>query len=169
MGHLRTQKMTKKNFTHRCVKFISLFTIGLGLLAVSAEVFAQKIDTAQNIFQLNEVQIQQYRLSRQNLSPVPLQILTAQELKRMNSLSVADAIRYFSGVQLKDYGGVGGLKTINIRSMGTNHTGVFYDGVALNNAQNGQVDLGKFSLDNMEEISLVSGQSADLLINCGVA
>ena len=25
-------------------------------------------------------------------------------------LSVADAIRYFSGVQLKDYGGVGGLK-----------------------------------------------------------
>jgi vitamin B12 transporter len=31
---------------------------------------------------------------------------------------VADALRYFSGLQLKDYGGVGGIKTVNIRSMG---------------------------------------------------
>ena len=40
----------------------------------------------------------------------------------------------FSGVQLKDYGGVGGLKTINIRSMGTNQVGVFYNGIQLGNA-----------------------------------
>ncbi len=160
MGIILTQKMTKIKFTRDFVKFISLFFIGLGLLAFPKMIFAQKTDTIQ---QLNEVQIHQRRLSLQNLSPVPIQVLTAQELKRMNSLSVADAIRYFSGVQLKDYGGVGGLKTVNVRSMGTNHTAVFYDGVALSNAQNGQVDLAKFSLDNMEEISLVSGQSANLL------
>lgn len=76
----------------------------------------------------------------------------------MNSLSVADALRYFSGLQLKDYGGVGGIKTVNIRSMGTNHLGIFYDGIELGNAQNGQIDLGQFSLDNVEEISLYNGQ-----------
>ncbi len=80
----------------------------------------------------------------------------------MNALNVADAVRYFSGVQLKDYGGAGGLKTIDVRSMGTNHTAVFYNGVELGDAQNGQVDLGKFSLDNVEEIDLYNGQNGNI-------
>lgn len=93
---------------------------------------------------------------------IPAQRLTGEDLRTLNSLSVADAIRYFSGIQVKDYGGVGGLKTVNIRSMGTHHVGVFYDGIQLGNAQNGTVDLGKFSLDNMEEISLYNGQKSDI-------
>ncbi|HBK30827.1 MAG TPA: TonB-dependent receptor, partial [Porphyromonadaceae bacterium] len=52
---------------------------------------------------------------------IPAQKLTGEELKALNSFSVADAIRFFSGIQIKDYGGIGGLKTVNIRSMGTNH------------------------------------------------
>ncbi len=94
---------------------------------------------------------------------IPVQRLSGEELRRLNSLSVADALRYFSGVQIKDYGGVGGLKTVNIRSMGTNHTGVSYDGIQLGNAQNGQIDLGQFSLDNMEAISLHNGQKSNIL------
>jgi outer membrane cobalamin receptor len=76
---------------------------------------------------------------------------------------VADALRYFSGIQLKDYGGVGGIKTVNIRSMGTHHLGISYDGIELGNAQNGQIDLGQFSLDNVEEITLFNGQKSALL------
>ncbi len=90
------------------------------------------------------------------------QTLGGVQLKKMNALSVADAIRYFSGVQIKDYGGVGGLKTVNIRSMGTNHMGVYYNGVQLGNAQNGQIDLGKYSLENIEEIQLYNGQKSDI-------
>ncbi|WP_029904619.1 TonB-dependent receptor domain-containing protein [Prevotella sp. 10(H)] len=93
---------------------------------------------------------------------IPAQKLTGDDLKALNSFSVADAIRYFSGIQVKDYGGIGGLKTVNIRSLGTHHVGVFYDGIQLGNAQNGQIDLGKFSLDNMEEISLYNGQKSDI-------
>lgn len=88
----------------------------------------------------------------------PVQILSGKELEKLNVYSVADALRYFSGVQIKDYGGIGGLKTVNIRSMGSHHVGVFYDGIELGNAQNGVVDLGRFSLDNMEVISLYNGQ-----------
>ena len=100
----------------------------------------------------------------QRLAPetVPTQVLAGQELKRLNVVSVADAIRYFSGIQIKDYGGVGGLKTVNIRSMGTQHVGVFYDGVQLGNAQNGQIDLGRFSMDNMEAISVYNGQKSNI-------
>ena len=93
---------------------------------------------------------------------IPAQRLSGEKLEALSSFSVADAIRYFSGVQIKDFGGIGGLKTINIRSMGTNHTGVFYDGIQLGNAQNGQIDLGKFSLDNMEEIALYNGQKSEI-------
>lgn len=94
---------------------------------------------------------------------IPAQVLSGEELRRLNSNSVADALRYFSGVQVKDYGGVGGIKTVNIRSMGTNHTGVVYDGVELGNAQNGQIDLGQFSLDNIEALSLYNGQKSEIL------
>lgn len=93
----------------------------------------------------------------------PVQTLSGIALEKMNSLSVADAVRFFSGVQLKDYGGLGGLKTLNVRSMGTNHTGVFYDGIQLGNAQNGTVDLGRFSLDNIEQIDLYNAQKGVLL------
>lgn len=91
---------------------------------------------------------------------IPVQQLAGEQLGRLSSHSVADALRYFSGLQIKDYGGVGGLKTVNIRSMGTNHVGVFYDGVELGNAQNGTVDLGRFSLDNMESVTLYNGQKS---------
>ena len=93
---------------------------------------------------------------------IPSQQLKGEQLGRLSGLNVADALRFFAGVQLKDYGGVGGIKTVNIRSMGTNHVGVFYDGIQLSNAQNGQVDLGMFSLDNIQNISLYNGQKSQI-------
>ncbi len=106
-----------------------------------------------------------YGKSDPNREVIPTQTLSGKTLQSLNSHSVADAVRYFSGVQLKDYGGVGGVKTLDIRSMGSNHLGVFYDGIQLGNAQNGQIDLGKFSLDNIEEISLYNGQKSNIFQN----
>ena len=37
---------------------------------------------------------------------IPAQHLDGKSLEQLNSHNVADAIRYFSGVQIKDYGGV---------------------------------------------------------------
>ena len=91
---------------------------------------------------------------------IPSQQLKGEELERLSAHSVADAMRYFSGVQMKDYGGVGGVKTVDVRSMGTNHLAVSYDGIVLGNAQNGQIDLGQFSLDNIEEVTLYNGQKS---------
>ena len=91
---------------------------------------------------------------------IPSQKMSGEQLEKLNTHSVADALRYFSGLQLKDYGGVGGIKTVNIRSMGTNHLGIYYDGVELGNAQNGQIDLGQFSLDNVDEVTLYNGQKS---------
>ena len=118
------------------------------------------VEVLDTTLSLSEVSI--VRAYKPYIEVIPAQKLEGEQLQRLNSLSVADAVRYFSGVQLKDYGGVGGVKTLDIRSMGTNHMGVFYDGIQLGNAQNGQIDLGKFSLDNIEEVSLYNGQKSDI-------
>src|SRR5690606_17084684 len=90
--------------------------------------------------------------------------ISKKELGLLNSTSVADAMKYFSGVQIRDYGGIGGMKTMEVRSLSSNHNAIFFNGIAINNAQNGQVDLGKFSLDNLESITLFNGQQSKLLV-----
>lgn len=149
-------------FTFLAISWLGL-AMPLNLLAQTDSLKRSRKDSLEKINELKEVQIKTVKITRRQTSSTPLQILSGADLEKLNSLSVADAVRFFSGVQLKDYGGIGGLKTINVRSMGTNHTAVFYDGVQLGNAQNGQVDLGKFSLDNIEEIELYNGQKSNVL------
>ncbi len=131
------------------------FILAIAFLLAFQFVLAQgKLDSIQY---LKEVVVKAKLI---DIEVVPVQVLSGTVLQKLSVHSVADAIRYFSGVQLKDYGGIGGLKTVNIRSMGSQHVGVFYDGIELGNAQNGVIDLGKFSLDNMESISLYNGQKS---------
>lgn len=119
--------------------------------------WSAEIDTTK-VYELEEVCFSPKRIRR---DIVPFQRMDSVVIDNLGCQSVADAIRFFSGVQIKDYGGVGGIKTINVRSMGTNQMGVFYDGIQLGNAQNGQVDLGRFSLDNIDAIDLYNGQKGD--------
>jgi len=137
----------------RAKRGISLLLI---ITLIANSLFAQ-IDTTKH-FEINEITI----AAPPKIEVFPAQKLTGKELYHLSSHSVTDGIRYFSGVQIKDYGGIGGLKTVDIRSMGAHHTAVFYDGVPIGNAQSGQVDLGKFSLDNMEEVSLYNGQKSEI-------
>jgi vitamin B12 transporter len=152
-----------KNNDARCGIGCLCFAFAIGIAALFPWSLYAQIDTVKSK-QLHEVHIKAKKLDLLQSSPTPVQVLSGEALRRINGLAVADAVRYFSGVQLKDYGGIGGLKTINVRSMGSNHTSVFYDGIQLGNAQNGQVDLGKFSLTNLDEIALYSGQKASQLL-----
>ena len=89
-------------------------------------------------------------------------VRATEEINLANIVSrpaqIADVLRHFNGVQVKDYGGVGGLKTVNIRSLGSEHAGIFIDGIQVDNAQNMQVDLGRFSTDGIGQVSLFNGQ-----------
>ncbi len=134
-------------------RFIVLALLCLTMLPV----FPQEATTLDSTQHVGEVVVWA-RLTQREV--IPSHVMKGEQLERLNSHSIADALRYFAGVQLKDYGGVGGIKTVNVRSMGSSHLGIFYDGVELGNAQNGQVDLGQFSLDNVEEISLYNGQKS---------
>ena len=135
--------------------FTLIYCCSLFLLGINCA-FAQI--NQDSILQLQQVELIKFDDS----TVVPAQELKGDQLRALNSHSVADAVRYFAGVQLKDFGGVGGLKTIDVRGMGSQHVGVFYDGIQIGNAQNGVVDLGKFSLDDFEVISLYNGQRSTI-------
>jgi vitamin B12 transporter len=126
-------------------------------LVIPARVFAQT-DTAKK---LKEVKIKTSPIP-QVQTITPSQQITANDFEHYSAFNVADAIRNFSGVNIKDYGGIGGLKTISVRGLGANHTAVLYDGVQLNDAENGQVDLSKFNLNNVQEITLYNGQPPNI-------
>lgn len=89
------------------------------------------------------------------------QTLAGKELQALSATSIADALKYFAGVQIKDYGGLGGMKTVNVRSLGAQHVGIYIDGIRVTNAQNGTVDLGKFSLSTMETVELYNANKLD--------
>ncbi len=129
-------------------------TLALACMLALTAMAQSKLDSVQHVREIIVVSKPAMR------EVVPSQKLKGELLEQLNTHSVADALRYFSGIQLKDYGGVGGIKTVNIRSMGTHHLGISYDGVQLGNAQNGQIDLGQFSLDNVEDITLYNGQKS---------
>ncbi len=137
----------------RAVASVGLVVVGMSL-PVSAETAAPAPTDSTRL--LKEVVV---TATRRPLATV--QALEGAQLQSLSSTSIADALKYFAGVQIKDYGGLGGLKTVNVRSLGAQHVGVYIDGIRITNAQNGTVDLGKFSLSTLESVSLYNANKLD--------
>ncbi len=129
---------------------------------------AQEVVDTLNGRLLEEVQVTAAPQQVTSRSISPLQVMKANTIQSIGALQVSDAIKFFSGIQVRDYGGIGGLKTVSIRSLGANYTGVVYDGLPVTDYQTGQVDLGRFSTENVETISLVTGENDDLLQTAGM-
>ena len=87
----------------------------------------------------------------------------ARLMQSTGTLQISDVLKYFSGATVKDYGGVGGLKTVSVRGLGASHTAVAYDGIIVTDNQSGQIDLGKFSSSQTESVSMISGPDNDML------
>lgn len=99
----------------------------------------------------------------QKRQAVPMQTMSAVEIQQLGVQNLADVVRHFGGTTVKDYGGVGGLKTVSVRGMGAAHTAVSYDGVVVSDCQAGPIDVGRFNIDNVETVMLAVGQTDDLL------
>ena len=93
-----------------------------------------------------------------------LQVIESREISNLPALNVSDVLKTFAGLVIRDYGGVGGMKTVAMRGFGSQHTAVSYDGIAASDCQTGQIDLSKFSLGNVEQISVNSGTPDDIFL-----
>lgn len=134
---------------------------GFFLLLCPLSMTAQTVtnDSTQTI---EEVVVKGFRIPGNVLASTPIQTLSHTDMERFGIHDMGDALKRFAGVQVKDYGGVGGMKTVNIRGLGAGHTGVTYDGVQVGDCQSGQVDLSRFTLDNVSLVSLQIGQEDNI-------
>ncbi len=71
--------------------------------------------------------------------------------------SIADVVAEQTGVQTRRYGGTGSFQTVSIRGVQGNEVLVLLDGIPLNSAMGGAVDLGAISTDRIGEIEVYKG------------
>ncbi len=114
---------------------------------------------------LDEVEISTQRTPTVMRTATPTQVIDAEKLEHMGALQLSDAIKQMAGVMLKDYGGVGGIKTVSARGLGSQFSAVTIDGIPVDDAQNGQVDLGRYTLGNAAYVSFSQGQEQSSLLS----
>lgn len=116
------------------------------------------------IHELTGVEVTASAAPKSLTSSAPVHVLDAEKLKVTGVTDISDALYRMPGVTLRDYGGAGGLKTVSVRGFGAGHTAVVYDGITLSDCQSGQIDVSRYSLDNIGSLSMVIGDNDDIFI-----
>lgn len=145
------------------MKRITVFLLACSVSMLSN---AQNVDndTIDNSYQLQDIIITENKKKNEITSTAPLYIISNKSLNIAGITDIADALNRIPGITIRDYGGAGGMKTVSVRSFGTQHTGVSYDGIMLSDCQSGQIDLSRYSLENVDDISLVIGDNDDIFL-----
>lgn len=131
-------------------------------VSVSERTAYEAADTAGR--NLQEFEVVSERVRREVTSTAPLFNLTDERMKTMGVTDISDALHRLPGINIRDYGGAGGMKTVSVRGFGTTHTGVIYDGIVLSDCQSGKIDLSRYSLDNVGSLSLIVGDNSDIFV-----
>ena len=141
-----------------------LFFINISTFQHFNPLRAQTPDTLKSST-LEEVTISAQRTPTEIRTAAPTQVVDAEKLEHLGSLQLSDALKQMAGVTLKDYGGVGGIKTVSARGLGSQFSAVTIDGIPVDDSQNGQVDLGRYLLGNSAYVSLSQGQEQGSLLS----
>lgn len=134
---------------------VSGFTPAFGISSTPADAVGKD---------LQEFEVVSERVRKEVTSTAPLFNLTNERMKTMGITDISDALHRLPGINIRDYGGAGGMKTVSVRGFGTTHTGVIYDGIVLSDCQSGKIDLSRYSLDNVGSLSLIVGDNSDIFV-----
>lgn len=77
---------------------------------------------------------------------------------------LGELIKKMPGVNVKSYGGLGGMKTVAIRGLSGQHTNFVVDGFSQMQTQTGQVNLGMIQMDNIERVTVQRGGTSELAV-----
>ncbi|MCR5191620.1 MAG: TonB-dependent receptor plug domain-containing protein [Bacteroidales bacterium] len=90
------------------------------------------------------------------------QTITETMLQNIPAKDIGDVVKHMAGANVRDYGGIGGIKTVSVRSLGAAHTSVYYDGLPVTDCNTGQTNIGRFSKEHMMYMQLYSGSPSDI-------
>lgn len=82
--------------------------------------------------------------------------LNSKRIQNKIASDLGKLMSLFPGVQVKNYGDVGGLKTVSFRSLGAGHSALVQDFSSVSNTQSGQSDLSNIPVDFIQNVSLIA-------------
>lgn len=124
---------------------------------------AQTDSVSGKVHALKDVEVLSSR-TKTLTATVPVQIITEEKMLRLGIMTLSDALSHIAGITVRDYGGAGGMKTVSVRGIGSRHTGVVYDGIALSDCQTGEIDLSRYSLDHVHMLKMIVGEGDDIFL-----
>lgn len=120
----------------------------ISIFAADAAASAEESLYPDSVRSLPDLVVSTLPAYRDMKSPAPVYTLDPEAMRKQGISDIGDAMRRIPGIILKDYGGAGGMKTASVRGFGSQHTGVAVDGITLTEARGGQIDLGRFAIDD---------------------
>lgn len=82
--------------------------------------------------------------------------LSKDRIQNKLANDLGQILNLLPGLQIKNYGDVGGLKTVSFRSLGAGHTALVQDHSSVSTTQSGQADLSSFPVDFIEKLELIT-------------
>ena len=158
----RQVSLSTRMTAHHGRRLATFLSLGAFLFTIPLISNAQGIDT---IKRLEEVTVSGQRTPTTLRTAAPTQVLDAEQMEKLGAMQLSDAVKQMAGITLKDYGGVGGIKTVSARGLGSQFSAVTLDGVPVDDSQNGQVDLSRYLLGNAAYVSFSQGQEQSSLLS----
>ena len=138
------------------MRFLFLLLVGFTMLDAVCAAQTDKSDTSAR--KVREIEVTAPKSQSANSSSfAPKSLLTHEGIIRIGAQQVSDAAAIIPGVFVKNYGGIGGIKTISLRGTTSQQTLILLDGVRLTSGANGTVDLSGLPLSFFDEIEVSRG------------
>ncbi len=139
-----------------CMKHIFavyfLLTININALARQAD------DTLAASKAIQEIEVIGSRIltsSAMNFSPVS--VIGNDKISSLAPIQISDILSISPGVAVKDYGGLGGIKTVAVRGLGSSRTLILLDGMPISSTQNSSYNLGDLPVPVIDNIEIMRG------------
>ncbi|MDY6862239.1 MAG: TonB-dependent receptor, partial [Thermodesulfobacteriota bacterium] len=135
-----------------------LFLITL-MVSSSINILAYARENKDSIY-LDEVVVEAEKIQEEETKDITSFVTVIEAEEYTNRVaSVSELLAESVGVNVKRYGGLGSFSTISIRGSSAEQVAIFLDGVLLNQAKSGIVNLSDIPLDNVEKIEVYRGTS----------
>lgn len=134
------------------VKFTKVFIL-LGMIFV-VNLYAQK----DSLIVLPEIQVDDDKImSDEAYKYTSSSYIDKSMIEQSNSLQISSVFREVPGIFIRDYGGLGGIKTVSMRGTFANQTLFMIDGLPLNSGQTGVVDISTIPISLLGGVEIFQG------------
>lgn len=133
-----------------------------------APIVLEPVPDTTGVYRAPLIEVRAARIDRQQLldrMPLSASVLEASSWSGGVS-TTSEALRGAVGVNVRESGGIGSYSTVSLRGASASQVPIFLDGVPLNGAGQGEVDLADIPLSSLERIEVYRG-AAPLMLGGG--